>query len=72
MKTTIPNITATLQTPVFPRAIHQKRPEIKLADADVKPAKKEKLFSKSRDLREDRGARQRKTAHNSQTLPHAR
>ena len=72
MKSSIPKITAALQTPVFPQAVHQKRPEIKLADADAKPAKRENIFSKSRDTREDRGARQMKTSHSSQTLPHAR
>ena len=68
MKTNIPKITAGLQTPVFPQAVHQKRLEIKLADPEAKPAKKEKLFSKSRDTREDRGARQMKTANNVRTI----
>lgn len=72
MKSSIPKITTTLQTPVFPQAVHQKRPEIKLADAEVKTPKREKIFSKSRDTREDRGARQMKTAHSSQTFPHTR
>jgi hypothetical protein len=33
-------------------------------------AKRANTFSKSRDTREDRGARQMKTAHSSQTFPH--
>ena len=37
-----------------------------------KPPKRENTFSKSRDLCEDRGTRQAKTTHNSQTLPHGR
>ena len=37
-----------------------------------KPAKRENTFSKSRDIREDRGSRQMKNANSSQTLPHAR
>lgn len=36
------------------------------------PIKRVNTFSKSRDTREDRGARQMKTAHSSQTFPHAR
>ena len=38
----------------------------------VKPVKRENTFSKSKDIREDRGSRQMKNSHNSQTLPHAR
>jgi hypothetical protein len=38
----------------------------------AKPAKRENIFSKSRDTREDRGERQMKTSHSSQTLPHGR
>jgi hypothetical protein len=37
-----------------------------------KSQKRDHIFSKSRDTREDRGARQMKTSHNSQTLPHGR
>ena len=36
------------------------------------PEKRDNIFSKSRDLREDRGTRERKTVHSAQTLPHAR
>jgi hypothetical protein len=32
--------------------------------------KRDDIFSKSRDTREDRGARQMKTAHNPQTFSH--
>ncbi len=72
MKTNTSKMAASLQTPVFPQAVHQQRPEIKLADPEVKPAKRDNVFSKSRDTREDRGARQMKTAHSSQTFPHVR
>ena len=34
--------------------------------------KRDNIFSKSRDTREDRGSRQRKTTHNSQTFSHMR
>ena len=38
----------------------------------LKPPKRSNTFSQSRDTREDRGARQMKTSHNSQTFPHVR
>jgi hypothetical protein len=37
---------------------------------DSKPKKRDNTFSKSRETREDRGARQMKTSHNSQTFTH--
>jgi hypothetical protein len=37
-----------------------------------KSQKRDNTFSKSRDTREDRGARQMKTSHDSQTFPYAR
>jgi len=70
MKNSIPKITASLQTPVFPQAMHQHRPEIKATTG--KPPKRDNVFSKSRDTREDRGARQMKTANSAQTFPHGR
>ncbi|HXT41111.1 MAG TPA: hypothetical protein VN887_13955 [Candidatus Angelobacter sp.] len=33
--------------------------------------KRDNIFSRSRDTRDDRGARQMKTTHYSQTFPHA-
>jgi hypothetical protein len=59
------------QSSVFPKTIHEFRPASK-ADANPKSKKRPNTFSKSRDTREDRGARQMKTSHSSQTLPHAR
>jgi hypothetical protein len=44
----------------------------KQAAPSPKPPKRDNTFSKSRDTREDRGARQMKTAHNPQTFPHGR
>jgi hypothetical protein len=63
--------TIEAQSPVFPKAIHQLRP-VAETDANPKSKKRPNTFSKSRDTREDRGARQMKTSHSSQTLPHAR
>jgi len=38
---------------------------------NAKPNKRDNIFSKSRDTREDRGTREMKTSHNDQTN-HAR
>ena len=40
--------------------------------ASPKAPKRDNTFSKSRDNREDRGSRQMKTTHNSQTFSHTR
>jgi hypothetical protein len=37
----------------------------------LKPETRDNVFSKSRDIHEDRGMRQIKTEHSSQTNPHA-
>ena len=58
--------------PVFKKELHQKRPDPKAATLGAKPTKRENIFSKSRDVREDRGSRQMKNSHSSQTLPHSR
>jgi len=69
MKQTVSKFAAILQTPVFPQTLHQFRPT--KAAASPKPAKRDNIFSKSRDLREDRGIREMKTSHNDETT-HAR
>jgi hypothetical protein len=71
MKKTTSKFAAILQTPVYPKTLHQFRPSPKAA-AIPQPPKRDNIFSKSRDTREDRGARQMKTAHNSQSFPHVR
>ncbi len=60
------------QTPVFPQTLHRVRTRGKLANTGAKPKKRDNVFSKSRDTREDRGERQMKTSHNTQTMPHGR
>jgi hypothetical protein len=65
MKRPITPLAATVQTPVFPKTLHQFRPA--KAAAGPKPAKRDNIFSKSRDMREDRGVREMKTSHNDQT-----
>jgi hypothetical protein len=59
------------QTPVFAKAPHEPRPKSP-DSAKAKPPKRDNIFSKSRDTREDRGERKIKTAHNPQTFPHGR
>ncbi len=57
------------QTAVFPQTLHTLRP---IPDAVTpKSKKRENIFSRSRDVREDRGTREMKTSHNDQTN-HAR
>jgi hypothetical protein len=63
-------------TPAAPEMLHHVRPHGNaVAGAAVgspKSTKRDNVFSKSRDTREDRGLRQMKTAQNSQTFPHSR
>jgi hypothetical protein len=58
---------AALETPVFPQTLHQLRPTPAADDPVPKPAKRQNIFSKSRDTREDRGTCEMKTKHNPQT-----
>ena len=69
MKDTIARPSETPQTPVFPKTPHRLRSNSKQAAA--KPEKRDNIFSKSRDTREDRGTREMKTSHKDQTF-HAR
>jgi hypothetical protein len=57
-----------LQTPAFPKTLHRLRPNPEAATPGSKSQKRDNVFSKSRDTREDRGTRQMKTTHNSQTF----
>ena len=71
MKDSTPKITASAQTPVFPQTLHTVRPNHDKPLPHPKPKKRDNIFSKSRDVREDRGTREMKTSHNDQTN-HAR
>jgi len=62
---------AIVQTPVFPKTLHQFRP-VPPAPANPKPPKRDNIFSKSRDTHEDRGTREIKTGHDAQSFPHSR
>ena len=70
MKKPISKFAAIVQTPVFPKTLHQFRP-VPEGAVNPKPPKRENTFSKSRDVREDRGTREMKTSHSDQTN-HAR
>ena len=71
-KASLAKVAAPPQTPVFPKTLHRLRPQAGPATGEPKRQKVDNTFSKSRDTREDRGARQMKTSHESQTLPHGR
>jgi hypothetical protein len=70
MKTRISKFAAILQTPVYPKTLHQFRPPS--AAAIPKPPKRDNTFSQSRDTREDRGTREMKTSRNARSFPHVR
>ncbi|HEV2691753.1 MAG TPA: hypothetical protein VG347_02545 [Verrucomicrobiae bacterium] len=67
MKKPITKFAAILQTPVFPQTMHGLRPNQEKTLPHPKPKKRDNIFSKSRDVREDRGTREMKTSHNDQT-----
>ena len=62
----------TSPTSAFPQTLHRLRPDPKIVASSLKPQKRDNIFSKSRDTREDRGSRQMKTTHNSETFQHRR
>jgi len=68
MKASLTRLAKTLQTPVFPQTLHRLRLNPKAATPSPKSQKRDNTFSKSRDTHEDRGTRQMKTTHNSQTF----
>jgi hypothetical protein len=70
IKPRLTKLAATPQTPPYPKEPHRRRPLAPAILPDSKPAKRDNIFSKSRDTREDRSARQMKTSHNAQTFPH--
>ena len=61
---------ASPQTPVFPKTLHHLRASPTKASSTSMTKKRDNIFSKSRDTREDRGERQMKTSHNAQTFTH--
>jgi hypothetical protein len=72
MKAATTKPAATPQTDVFPKTLHRLRPRLAAATVNPKTPKRDNVFSKSRDTREDRGARQMKTKSNPQTFTHGK
>jgi hypothetical protein len=68
MKASVTKLAETPPAPVFPKTLHRLRPNSAEAAVNSKPKKRDNIFSKSRDTREDRGTREMKTKHNPQTL----
>jgi hypothetical protein len=62
----------TKRAPAAPAFEVAVRPRVAKAVAAPKAQKRDNVFSKSRDTREDRSARQMKTTHSSQTFSHGR
>jgi len=71
VKKSIAKSAAKVLPPVFPKTAHQFRPVAETA-AKPKPAKRDNIFSKSRDTREDRGTREMKSSKNVQTFSHGK
>jgi hypothetical protein len=72
MKASLAKPSPTPETPVFPKSLHEQRTNSSADTPEPKRKKRDNIFSKSRDTREDRGERQMKTSHNPQTFPHGR
>lgn len=64
----ISDLTGASQTPVFPQILHRVRPRPGKNVSGQKLPKRDNIFSKSRDNREDRGMRQAKTSNNAKAL----
>jgi hypothetical protein len=60
------------EAPVFPQTLHHVRLRTGKPGPKPGPQKRDNIFSKSRDTREDRGERQIKTSHNPQTFSRSR
>jgi hypothetical protein len=71
MNKSLANLADKLQASVFPQTLHRLRPNNNKVMPHPKAKKRDNIFSKSRDLREERGTREMKTSHNDQTF-HAR
>jgi len=68
MKTSRTELKKTPPTPVFQITIRKRVAKTSAAVSGPKSQKRDNIFSKSRDTREDRGTRQVKSTHNAQTL----
>src|SRR5947208_13567710 len=64
--------TKKFEPPIFQVRVRQRGAGRGSAVSNSTPGKRDNVFSKSRDTREDRGLRQMKTSRPSQTVPSAR
>jgi hypothetical protein len=71
MRGSTAKIAATAKSPVFPQTLHTVRPNQAKPMPAPKAKKRDNIFSKSRDVREDRGTREMKSSNNDQSF-HAR
>ncbi len=71
MRDSTSKVAGSAKTPVFPQTLHTVRPNQAKPLPNPKPKKRDNIFSKSRDVREDRGTREMKSSNNDQTF-HAR
>jgi hypothetical protein len=71
MKPDITKYATIVQTPVYPPTRHQFRP-VPPAAVHAPLPKRDNIFSKSRDTREDRGTREMKTTQNARAFPRTR
>jgi hypothetical protein len=71
MRDSTAKIAATAKMPVFPQTLHTVRPNQAKPMSNPKAKKRDNIFSKSRDVREDRGTREMKSSNNDQSF-HAR
>jgi hypothetical protein len=71
MKASLKKLPQAPQASVFPKTLHRLRASPNETSPSPKSKKRDNIFSKSRDTREDRGERQIKTSHNAQTFTHS-
>ncbi len=72
MKPSAAKFAKTPQSPVFKTVNHKPGANLREATPSTKSQKRDNIFSKSRDTREDRGLRQMKTSRPPQTFPPVR
>ena len=70
MKESATHTSAIPESPVFPQTPHTLRPHPEAAMP--KTRKRDKIFFKSRDTREDRGMCEMNTSHKEQSFQHGR
>jgi len=68
MTTPADKLAAAPAAPVFMQTVHTLQPKHNKPLPHPKPKKRDNIFSKSRDLREDRGTREMKMSGNDRTI----